>query len=121
MIFSHPDFSVQPIGAKMQADSLFACFNDMRVLLQKQNHQLPRAEQVIPLLGESFVPFELAHTGNRVIFTFQPHCHEKIPETEELEYFSLNIFRSLPFETAALITTSWHLWSWYQNHRFCGR
>lgn len=120
MIFSQPDFSVKPIGAEMKPDSLFACFDGFRVLLDKNTQSLPRMEQVLRGLKD-YQPFELAHTNDCVIFSFRPDQEVLVPETDELEYFSINIFRSLPFDTAALITTSWHLWSWYRNHRFCGR
>ena len=121
MIFSQPDFSVKPTGAVMRENNLFACFSGLRVLLDKKTNSLPKVSQMIGLLPENFRPFELAHTDDQVIFTFHPAEAMEIEENDELAYFSINIFRSLPFETAALITTSWHLWSWYQNHRFCGR
>ena len=120
LIFSQPDFSVKPAGGRVQADSLFACFSGMRVLLDKETLQLPTSEQ-IPHEQIEVEPFELAHTNERTIFSPHPFTGVEIPETEQLAYFSINIFRSLPFDTAALITTSWHLWNWYQNHRFCGR
>ena len=120
MIFSQPDFSVKPAGRIVEEGSLFACFSGMRVLLDKETKLLPTAGQLQS--GQSdFEPFELAHTDKDTIFSPHPFKGVEIPETERLAYFSINTFRSLPFDTAALITTSWHLWNWYQNHRFCGR
>lgn len=120
MIFSQPDFSVKPAGRIAKENSLFACFSGMRVLLDKETMLLPTFGQ-IQAGQSSFQPFELAHTDEKTIFSPHPFEGVDIPETEQLTYFSINTFRSLPFDTAALITTSWHLWSWYQNHRFCGR
>lgn len=121
MIFSQPDFSVKPTGAAMKENSLFACFSGLRVLLDRKTNTLPTAAQMAAAFPDDFKPFELAHTDDKTIFSFHPAQAAEVEETEELGYFSINIFRSLPFDTAALITTSWHLWSWYQNHRFCGR
>ena len=120
MIFSQPDFSVQPTGQMIASASLFACFRGMEILLHAETMTLPAFDQLASLLPEGFVPFELAHTDSHSLFTFRPSQPFELPETEAVRYFSINIFRSLPHETAALITTSWHLWSWYQNNRFCG-
>jgi len=121
LIFSQPDFSVKPTGAKAQENSLFACFSGLRILLDRQTNTLPTFSQIQKLLPEDLTPFELAHTDEWAIYTFHPANVLEVEENDELGYFSINIFRSLPFETAALITTSWHLWSWYRSHRFCGR
>lgn len=121
MIFSQPDFSVQPNGAPIQPESLFACFRGMEILLNAERMMLPTFAELSALLPADCEPFELAHTDSHSVFTFQPSQPLAVPSTETLQYFSINIFRSLPYETAALITTSWHLWSWYQNNRFCGK
>ena len=97
-----------------------ACFEGMDILLDRETMQLPTAEQLWNS-SNRFEPFELAHTDDQTIFSPPPFGNVKVVENENLGYFSINVFRGLPFETAALITTSWHLWSWYQNHRFCGR
>ncbi len=120
MIFSQPDFSVQPTGKPIQPDSLFACFDQGRVLLRCADLTLPTVSQILPLLPQGTVPFELAHTDSESIFTFQPNQTATVAPSHDLVYRELSVFRSLPFDTAALITTSWHLWSWYQSHRFCG-
>ena len=120
MIFSQPDFSVKPAGRPADDHSLVACFSGMRVLLNKETMLLPDVRQLSHELA-GFELFELAHTDDRTVFSPHPFGGAEIPETDQLSYFSINIFRSLPFDAAALITTSWHLWNWYQNHRFCGR
>ncbi len=120
MIFSQPDFSVQPTGKPLQPTSLFACFHQGKVLLTANDLTLPYASHILPLLPDGAVPFELAHTAQASIFTFQPGASFERSPCDELVYREISIFRSLPYDTAALITTSWHLWNWYQNNRFCG-
>ena len=123
MIFSQPDFSVQPVQAPVRNESLFACFNKGKILMHDENGRLtlPTMAQLSSVLPASFSPFELAHTDSVSIFCPHPFDNFDLPETEKLRYKEVGVFRALPYDTAALITTSWHLWSWYQNNRFCGR
>ena len=123
MIFSQPDFSIQPIHAAIKPESLLACFSKGRILLHHAGDELslPTLAQLSPVLPQSFMPFELAHTSDFSIFTPPPFADLRISETDSLRYEEVGVFRTLPYDKAALITTSWHLWSWYQNNRFCGR
>ena len=123
MIFNQPDFSIQPAYAPVRESSLLACFSKGRILMHHANGELslPAFAQLSPMLPAGFVPFELAHTDSVSIFTPHPFEDFSLSETDELYYEEVGIFRTLPYDTAALITTSWHLWSWYQNNRFCGR
>lgn len=117
MILSQPDFSVQPTGAAPKPEDLFVCFDHGRILLDTSG-----STPVLPHMPASpSAPFELAHTGDITLFSPHPFEGQPLPETGDLRYHELNIFRTLPEETAALIMSCWHLWSWYQSHRFCGR
>ena len=120
MIFSQPDFSVQPTGKSIQPDSLLAIFHNGKVLLTSEE-MLPTFSQLQPFLPYDFKPFELAHTDNHSIFSPDPYDAAEMLEQTGFAYREISIFRSLPFDTAALITTSWHLWSWYKSHHFCGK
>lgn len=118
MILSQPDFSVQPTGAAPKAGDLLVCFDRGRILLDVSGDVpvLPGAEHLISQ------PFELAHTQSVTLFSPHPfEGGETVPETDELRYQELSVFRTLPEETSALITSCWHLWTWYQSHRFCGK
>ena len=120
MIFSQPDFSVQPTGSTIRPDSLLAVFQNGKVLLTN-DETLPTFLQIQSLLPVHFKPFELAHTDKDSIFSPDPFLNLEIQEAAGFSYKEISIFRSLPFDTAALITTSWHLWNWYKNHLFCGK
>jgi len=122
MIYSHPDFSVQPVHAQIQEDSLMACFDKGRILISslRRTKTLPTWAEVRSLWPAEEVPFELAHVENTAIFSLHPFHTAVIPEYDGLWYENANIFRTLPFHDAALITTSRHLWTWYQQNRFCG-
>ena len=122
MLLNQPDFSIQPTGARPQANSYLICFSGSRVLVRRDGDHidLPVYEELLPFLPEGFIPFELAHVDSRTIFTAHPYKGSVLPETEQFRYEDVHIFRSLPFSKAVLITTCWHLWSWYQSHRFCG-
>jgi len=119
MILGHPEFSVQPVHASIADDSLFIHFQQGRILLS--GTELPVWSQVRSLLPASLIPFELAHAGKRMIVSCHPHACCDIPESDALKYQDINLFRSMPVEKASLITSSLHLWRWYQNNRFCGR
>lgn len=123
MIFNQPDFSIQPVGAAIRPDSLMTCYHKGRILLHHDGEQLslPTYAQLSSVLPDGFLPFELAHTDAFSLFAPHPFSDFFIPETEELRYEDVGVFRTLPYEKAVLITTSWHLWSWYRNNRFCGR
>lgn len=119
MILGQPDFSVEPLHALAEPSSLFAGFDQGRVLLMDDGGlRLPTLQEVY---GDSFPSlFELAHNGQNAIFS--PHPFSGVPAAEKgaLQYHPINIFRSLPYSVSSLITSSWHLWNWYQGHRFCG-
>ena len=122
MIFDYPDFSVQSIGCKVDVDSLFIHFSHGKILMHKTNHSfsLPRWDQIKPYLDNPFIPFELAHIGTTAIISPAPHTHFAFPENDNLSYVDFNIFRSLPVDTASIMAACRHLWSWYQNNRYCG-
>lgn len=122
MILGEPTFSVQPIHASTAPGSLFCCFSKGRVLLagEGSERRLPTYAEVLPLLPEGFEPFELAHTNDGAIFSPHPFAGEALCEGGGLVYHELGVFRSLPYGSAALITSCWHLWSWYSRNRFCG-
>lgn len=123
MILGEQTFSVQPIHASVAPCSLFCCFSNGRVLLASENSalRLPTYAEVAALLPEGFVPFELAHTDDAAIFSPHPFMGVALCEGNGLSYYKLDVFRSLPYTSAALITSCWHLWSWYSRNRFCGR
>lgn len=123
MILSHPDFSVSPAFLSPKADSLFFHMENGRILLcsSDEGSILPTFAQIHPLLAGNADVFELAHEGERGIFSLHPFRAGKIEESESLKYFELNIFRSLCAQEAARITACVHLWNWYQSNRFCGR
>ncbi len=119
MILGHPEFSVQPSGFRITDDSLFIHFQQNQILLCES--ELPVWSQVQPLLPDNFEPFELAHAGDRSIFSSHPHSRIDIPESSNLQYQEVNIFRSMPLESASLIASCLHLCRWYESNRFCGR
>jgi len=119
MILGHPEFSVQPTGRRLADSSLFFHFQQGKILLN--NDELPMWAQIQHLLPDDFQPFELAHAGERIIFSVHPHSSIIIPERSSLQFQDVNIFRTLPLETASLIASCLHLWRWYENNRFCGR
>ena len=119
MILGHPEFSVQPLGSQMTDDSLFLHFQDGQILLYE--NELPVCSQMQPLLPDDFIPFELAHAGERMIFSCHPHSGLRIAESGSLRYQEVNIFRNMPLDKASLIASCLHLWRWYEANRFCGR
>ncbi len=123
MILGHPDFSVQPTGTAVSEDSLFFHFQQGKVLMNVRNEtcHLPEWSQIQPFIAHNFVPFELAHTKERAILSPFPYDCFSIQETDMLKYVDFNVFRSLPHDTAGLLMGCRHLWSWYENNRFCGK
>ena len=123
MILGHPEFSVQPTGIAVSSDSLFFHFDKGKVLMDVQCEELrlPRWAQVKNCLPDGFVPFELAHTAEQIIFSPAPLFSLPPLAAAGLAYVDFNIFRSLPNEIAGLLTSCRHLWSWYDNNRFCGK
>ncbi len=119
MILGHPDFSVQPTDSPITDQSLFIHFQEGQILLFE--NELPLWSQVVEQLPNDFQPFELAHAGEKIIFSAPPHTAVTIPETDSLRYHEINIFRSMPLEKASLIASCLHLWRWYEGNRFCGR
>ena len=122
MILGEPDFSVQPLGAKPEPESLFCCFQSGRVLLagEGQAASLPAWRQMKALLPDSFVPFELAHTGALAVFSPHPFLPFEISASDGLRFHELRVFRDLPYAVGARIASCWHLWNWYLHNRFCG-
>lgn len=120
MILSQPGFSVQPDGASPRPQDRAVCFDGGRILLNvgDETPVLPTMAQLSPL---TFTPFELARTADGGLFSPHPFEKHTVPETDTLRYCALSLFRTLPQETAALIISCWHLWSWYQTHRYCGK
>ena len=118
MLLGEMDFSVQPIHQSPAPDSLFVCFQDGKVLLQ--NQYFPTWREAAAHCPRDFMPFELAHTAGRVLFSPHPFQPVAVPEWEGTAYHSVQVFRHLPYRTGGLLTGCWHLWSWYQTHRFCG-
>lgn len=119
MILGHPEFSVQPLGSQITDESLFVHFQDGQILLYE--NELPVWSQIQPFMTEDFQPFELAHTGNRVIFSCHPHSALRISENNRLRYQEVNIFRNMPLDQASLLVSCLHLWRWYEANHFCGR
>ena len=122
MLYSQPEFSIQPVQAAIQPDSLMAVFRQGRVLLRhaEEGLCLPTFAQLSPILPDGFEPFVLRHAEEGSVFSPHPFSSLAIHETDDLQYEEIGIVRSMPYEKAALILSSWHLWSWYLNHRFCG-
>ncbi len=122
MILGHPTFSVQPNGRPIRKNDSFLHFEGNKVLLKEneETFSIPAWEAVKTFLPAEFQPFELAHTGEQLIFSTYPHHAIHIPETAGLRYCDVNIFRDLSLNTASLIASSLHLWRWYQTNRFCG-
>jgi len=124
MILGHPDFSVQPVGVQPCDSSLFFHMHQGKLLMahkEGQEASLPCWQQVMPLLAEEFEPFELAHAGEQFIFSVSPGHNFVLPETNGLSYVDFNVFRTMDVDAAAIITSCRHLYSWYQNNRFCGK
>ena len=123
MLLGHPDFSVQPTGCTVSGDSLFFHLHNGKILMDHQGSEpaLPSWAQIESLLPKDFQPFELAHAGERLIFSSKPHSQLLLPESNSLRYVDFNVFRELSFDTAALMCACRHLWSWYENNRFCGK
>lgn len=116
MILGQPDFSVQPKGAAPSPDDLLICFDDSKILLDISGN-VP----ALPRLGDQPASFEMAHTDAFTLFSPHPFDGTPLPETESLRYHEISVFRSMPEDTSALITSCWHLWNWYRAHRFCGK
>lgn len=119
MILGHPEFYVQPVSGVIAADSLFIHFQQGRILMK--GDELPVWKDIEPLLPTDFKPFQLASAGKQLIFSVRPHQPNEIDGIDDLRYQDINIFRSMPQEKAALISSCLHLWRWYENNRFCGR
>jgi len=95
MIFSQPDFSVQPNGAPIQPESLFACFRGMEILLNAERMMLPTFAELSALLPADYEPFELAHTDSHSVFTFQPSQPLAVPSTETLQYLAWSSWKQM--------------------------
>ena len=119
MILGHPEFSVQPTNALPQANSLFIHFQQGQILLK--DNEFPTWEQISPFLPRDFEPFELAHAGEQTIFSSHPYAAFTFEANDRFHYEKIDIFRSMPPLTASLLTSSLHLWRWYENNRYCGR
>lgn len=123
MLFTHPSFSVTPTHQPPKADDLFICFDSGRILLAGEGTDLalPRMAQAQPLLGVDFPPFELAHIEGASLFSPHPFLGAAPKEGEGLFYHPIGVFRSLDYDTAGIIASCWHLWSWYTRNHFCGK
>lgn len=122
MIFLQPDFSVQPRSTAIPDTAFLVVFRQGKVLLCEHDGELcpPTLTEAKPLLPDDFVPFELAHTEEHSFCCPPPYDDVEIGESDSLRYYNIHIFRTLSFDNAALVITCWHLWTWYQNNRFCG-
>lgn len=122
MILGHVSFSVQPTHAAPEDDSLFLCFQTGHVLLSQQSgaFALPRYREVKPLLPEGAQAFELAHTDSSAVFCPDPLVSLDAPEGGGLAWQGVRAFHSMPFSEGAILTSAYHLWSWYRRNRFCG-
>lgn len=121
MILGQALFSVQPTHAKPDKNSLFVCFHQGRILLCETEGTL-----TLPMLSALSLPeecdlFELAHSGEAVLFSPPPFSPYVIDESDGFRYYETNVFRDLPYDVASLIVSCLHLWNWYQMNRFCGR
>ena len=124
MILGLPDFSVQPSGLPAADDSLFFHFDQGKILMNTAGAEpkLPEWAMVSKLFPSGAQLFELAHINENGIFSPHPHAPVKpLPVKTPLEYVDFNIFRSLSPENAGVLTSWRHLWSWYENNRFCGK
>lgn len=119
MIFHQPELTVQPTHAQPRKEDRCVVFDQERVLLWHEGDTptLPTFAQLQP----DFPPFELARTSSAALFSPHPLQPAIVAEKGALRYEPLGIFRSLPYEDAALIVSCWHLWSWYACNRYCGR
>lgn len=120
MLLGNPDFSVTPTQLSPAPDDLLACFDQGRVLSAWPNGALPTLAQAAPLLPPGFAPFELGRAGTRGLYAPDPYTGVKIEEGRGLRYQTVQIFREMSCDDAALLTSAWHLWTWYDHHRFCG-
>lgn len=119
MIFHQPDLTIQPTHAQPRTEDRCAVFEKGRILLchEGDTPKLPTFAQFQP----DFPPFELLRTPKAGIFSPHPYQPAAIAEKGALRYEPIGIFRSLPYEDAALIASCWHLWNWYACNRYCGR
>lgn len=122
MLLGETDFSVQLTHCSPQADSLFVVFQGRKLWLAGQGEtlRLPTWAEAEPLCPKGFQPFELAHTAGRSLFAPQPFEAFALTKKAGFSWQDVQVFRTLPARLAGLITSCWHLWSWYQSHRYCG-
>ena len=122
MILGDVSFSIKPNGMRPERDSVFLCFQKGKVLLAEKDgaSALPTLAQVESLLPEGTVPFELAHTKDQDVFVPEPLAGREVPQGNGLTYQPIRAFHSMPFSQGAMVTSAWHLWSWYRSNRFCG-
>lgn len=123
VILGDVSFSVKPTHAAPAEDSLFLCFRGGKALLARDGQgapALPVLAGVRPLLPPETALFELAHTCDQDVFVPDPLNDWDVPEGEGLSYQPIRAFHSMPFSQGAILTSAWHLWSWYRANRFCG-
>lgn len=120
MLFNAPEFSIQPTGKSASDHDFVLCFQHGKFLLNR-DMALPSVSQFLPLLPKGTELFELLRSEDHGYYTLPPFEEISIQETESLHFEDVRFCRSMPYETAALILSGWHLWSWYRNNRFCGR
>lgn len=122
MLLGEMDFAVQPTGRLIEESSLFVYFREGQVLLAGEGEalRLPCWQEIHPCCSEEFQPFELARTAGRGMYSPAPFAPFALAEPQGMGWHSVQVFRQLPYRLSNLLTSCWHLWSWYQTHRFCG-
>ena len=122
MIFDQPVFSVPPISDTPDENSPFFFFQNNRLLLRQTEDgwTWPVLSEVQEWLPDDFEPFQLFCADGVSFFSAHPYSDLFPPETDGFTYQPVGVMRSLPHSKATTIMTGWHLWSWYQQNRFCG-
>lgn len=120
MLFSQPDFTIQPTGHDAVDHDIVLCFQQGKLLLTKEK-ELPTVRQFLPLLRGNVQLFELLRTAEHGYYTLPPYGGTVVEATEDFCFEGIRYCRGMPNEKAALVMSGWHLWSWYENNRFCGR
>lgn len=122
MILNTPNFSISPTHHTPNDQSVLIAFEGNQTLLRQDGdqYQLISWPDIAPYLPKQFIPFELAHSEETSIFC--PPIHEAfaLPEGTPFVYRDMSTFRQMETNDAALLISSFHLWSWYHKNRFCG-
>ena len=117
---NHAQFNLQYSDAPVQMGDMVFVFRENEVLLRAdvEADRLPRWDA----LAEAYSGEEPNHAftqGTRRCYIAAADRTFNTPAG--LAWESIRVFRHLmPAMDAMLLTTAYHLWVWYRQHRFCG-